>query len=193
MDKFQNKYRISSHRKPNWDYSNSGFYFITLVVQNRYCILGDIVNEEMFLSDFGVLVKSEWEQSFEIRPELFLDEYVIMPNHIHAIIILKKSDDSVAVETHGRVSLPARASLTLYPQRKPKSISSFIAGFKSRVNTVINNYIDENELDIPKYNRSNRFFQPNYYDHIINNAQSLENIRNYIVNNPLNWKNDDLF
>lgn len=183
MDKFQNKYRIASHRKPNWDYSNSGFYFITLVLQNRNCLLGDIVNDEMILSDFGVIVKAEWEQSFEIRSELFLDEYVIMPNHIHAVVALKKTDDIDVEETHGRVSL----------QRKPKSISSFIAGYKSRVNTIINNYIDDNELSIPKYNRSNRFFQPNYYDHIIKNAQSLENIRNYIVNNPVNWKNDELF
>ena len=198
MDKFQNKYRIASHRLPNWDYSNSALYFITLVAQNRDCILGEIVNDEMILSSFGVIVKKEWEQSFEIRSELFLDEYIIMPNHIHAIVALEKMGD-IAVETHGRASLHDRASD--YPEthgrvslhRKPKSISSFVAGFKSRVSTIINNYIDDNELNIPKYNKTNRFFQPNYYDHIIRSAQSLENIRNYIVNNPLNWKNDELF
>ena len=175
---------------PNWDYSNSGLYFITLVIHNRNCILGEIVNGEMILSNFGVIVKTEWERSFEIRTELFLDEYVIMPNHIHAIVGLKKMDDTT-VETHGRASLQPPSPNV--PYRKPKSISSFIAGFKSRVNTLINNYIDDNELNIPKYTRTNRFFQPNYYDHIIRNEKSLRNIRNYIVNNPLNWKNDELF
>ncbi|MDO5665831.1 MAG: transposase [Bacteroidia bacterium] len=191
MDKFQNKYRISSHRKPNWDYSFDGIYFITLAIQDRKCILGEIIDDRMVLSDYGLIVKTEWEKSFHIRNELFLDEYVIMPNHIHGIIFLEKPNNIGGnVETHGRVSLRGRVSL---PHRRPKSISSFVAGFKSRVNTVVNNYIDDNLLDIPKYNKYNRFFQPNYYDHIIQNAQSLKNIRNYIVNNPLNWKKDELF
>ena len=127
MDKFQNKYRISSHRRPNWDYSNNGFYFITLVIQNRDCILGEIVDDKINLSDFGVIVKTEWERSFEIRGELFLDEYVIMPNHIHAIVVLEKTDDDV--ETHGRthVETHGRASLQpTIPHRRPKSISSFV-------------------------------------------------------------------
>ena len=92
MDKFQNIYRIPSNRRPNWDYSGNGAYFITLVTQNRICNLGEIVNNEMVLSDFGRIVKTEWEKSFDLRNELFVHEYILMPNHIHAIIILDKKD-----------------------------------------------------------------------------------------------------
>jgi len=88
MERFQNKYRIQSHRKPQWDYSGNGIYFITLVTQNRECHLGQIVADThgrayLQQSDFGKIVNEEWLKSFEIRDELFLDEYIIMPNHLH--------------------------------------------------------------------------------------------------------------
>ena len=72
----------------------------------------------------------------------------------------------------------------------PKSISSFMAGFKSAVNTKIDDYIDDYQLNIPKYNQNNHFFQSNYYDHIIRNNTEYERIKNYIINNPINWEND---
>jgi putative transposase len=247
-DKFRNKYRIQSNRMPNWDYSDYGKYFITIVTKNRECNLGKIIcknGKVLFkFSPFGNIVRTEWLKSFEIRNELFLDEYIIMPNHMHAIIILntygssiindngiKKLNDTIigndALETHGRASLQSncngraslqsncndrsflqsncngRASLrendnvtqNQNPQsliRQPKSISSFIAGFKSSVNTEIDNYIDDNQLDMPKYNRQNHFFQSNYYDHIIRNEKECYQIKNYIINNPSNWKSDSL-
>ncbi len=89
MDKYKNKYRIESNRMPRWDYSRNGYYFITFITQNFECLLGKIQNEKMIFSDFGRITNYEWLKSFEIRQELFLDEYQIMPNHIHAIIILK--------------------------------------------------------------------------------------------------------
>ncbi|HCT69761.1 MAG TPA: hypothetical protein DF409_00460 [Bacteroidales bacterium] len=67
-----------------------------------------------------------------------------------------------------------------------------MAGFKSAVNSKIDDYIDQQNLNIPKYNRNNHFFQPNYYDHIIRNDQSYQTISEYIINNPANWKNDKL-
>jgi REP element-mobilizing transposase RayT len=113
---------------PGWDYSGNGMYFITLVTQNRDCNLGEIVKNKIILSDFGIIVKNEWEISFEIRDELFCDDY-----------------------------------------------------------------IDKHNLDIPKYNRNNHFFQSNYHDHIIRNDVSFQRIKNYIINNPLKWNNDNLF
>lgn len=91
MGKFRNKYRIQSHRMPQWDYSGNGFYFITMVTQNRECNLGCIHKGKMEFSDFGKIVEDEWLKSFEIRNELFLDEYIVMPNHLHAIVILDKT------------------------------------------------------------------------------------------------------
>ncbi len=197
MDKFKNTYRIQSHRMPRWDYSANGMYFITMVTQNRECHLGKITHGKMDLSDWGVIVNDEWLKSFEIRQELYLDEYIIMPNHLHAIVVLNQPDTgraAVIVETHGRASLQSPPPPPPSPDfiRKPKSISSFIAGFKSAVNTKIDDYIDEYQLGIPKYNRDNHFFQPNYHDHIIRNDGEYRRIKQYIINNPSNWQDDAL-
>ncbi len=202
---------------PGWDYSGNGYYFITIVTQNRECNLGKIVKTHgrtsMVLSDFGKIIETEWYKSFKIRNELFLDEFIIMPNHIHAIIVLEKSIDEMVdnfdgldgshgsdgsdgshVETHGPASLQSTENQSTENQskfiRKPKSISSFIAGYKSAINSKIDDYIDENNLDIPKYNRNNHFFQPNYNDHIIRDDTEYRKIKNYIINNPSKWKDD---
>ena len=217
MDKFKNKYRIQSHRKPNWDYSSNALYFLTIVTQKRECNLCEIVNNEIILFDFGKIVEDEWFKSFEIRNELILHQFILMPNHMHAIVeiynenhghILAASDTiindtTMTVETHGRASLTNEPNepieneiLQIIPNspiRLPKSISSFIAGFKSAVNTKIDNYIDEHQLDIPKYNKNNHFFQPNYHDHIIRNHFEYQTISNYINNNPMNWNNDKFY
>lgn len=221
-DKYQNKYRIQSHRRPHWDYSGNGFYFITLVTQNRECNLGEIINTQMILSDFGKVVNDEWIKSFEIRNELFCDEYIIMPNHLHAIVVIDNptnnppstdnsdvvdgsndydgTNETHIIETHGRASLQSKhhanqqfkQSESANPSffRQPQSISSFIGGFKSAINSKIDDYIDEHQLEIPKYNRTNHFFQPNYHDHIIRNDAEHQRIRQYIINNPKNWKDD---
>ena len=245
MDKFRNKYRIQSHRMPHWNYAGNGVYFITFVTQHRECILGKIVDGKMILSDFGKIVDEEWHKSFQIRKELFLDEYVIMPNHLHAIVILDKTNDEILddcriadnraiigthgqthgqthVETHGRASLQQqqRANENAHnpstnetpsikrnmPIRKPKSLSSFVAGFKSAVNSKIDDWIDLHvethgraslhgrayQRANQKYNKQNPFFQPNYHDHIVRNAKEYERIKNYIINNPINWGRDTL-
>ena len=241
VKKFAGKYRIGSHRLSRWNYANEAAYYITIVTQNRHCVLGQIENKKMVLSDFGKIVKTEWLKSFDIRQELFLDEYVIMPNHLHAIVILRNMDDErlqnfgstkhitpdnrdVKKEMNGAghdatnrlghdvtngmghdddgLDTDGRPYLNHHHQqqhhhhrqqppyliRQPKSISSFMAGFKSAVNSKIDDFIDQNNLNIPKYNRDNHFFQPNYYDRIIRNPYELMRIRNYIIDNPKNWK-----
>ncbi len=213
IDKFKGKYRTESNRLKGWDYVGKGIYFITIVTQNRECNLGYIENNKMFLPDFGKIVKHEWLKSFEIHNELILDKYIIMPNHLHCIVIIDKNDmdnetnddgsdgshdlHDLHVETHSSASLqqrhqqpPEQSPNSFF--RKPKSISSFIAGFKSAVNTKIDDYIDKKNLETPKYNRKNHFFLSNYYDHIIRNKDEYYKIKNYIINNPANWGNDEL-
>ena len=205
-----------------------------MVTQHRECNLDEIVNGRMILSDFGKIVENEWFKSFEIRSELILDEFIIMPNHIHAIVEIKTDEKSVdlegksvktvgnPVDTHGRAYQPeskpnkpeskpnkpeskpnkpeSKPNIPEEPKkiklnqdlpiRLPKSISSFIAGFKSAVNSKIDDYIDENQLKIPKYNRNNHFFQPNYHDHVIRNHFAYCRIKKYIQKNPENWKSE---
>jgi REP element-mobilizing transposase RayT len=209
---------------PGWDYSGNGFYFITMIIQNRGCILGKIENNEMTLSDFGKIAEQEWYKSFEIRKELILDVFQMMPNHLHAIVVIKKNRDSnntnnnhgtndshglhdFHVETHGRASLREnphnnagenQSNQTEHSDqprfyRKPKSLSSFVAGYKSAVTTKIDDFIDLHNLPIEKYNRNNRLWQANYNDHIIRNDDEYWRIKNYIKNNPKNWKDDDFY
>ncbi|NQU53849.1 MAG: hypothetical protein HQ522_15070, partial [Bacteroidetes bacterium] len=106
-EKFQKKYRIPSARLQDWDYGSDGIYFVTICTQKRECYFGDVVNGKMELSEIGEIVKTEWDKSFQIRAELFCDISVIMPNHIHAILIINNNDfdDAHGVETHGRASL----------------------------------------------------------------------------------------
>jgi len=201
--RYKDKYRIESARLKGRDYSSNGAYFITICVHDKKCIFGKVVNGEMILSDFGKIVDAEWLKSFEIRSELFCYEYQIMPNHIHAIVVIQNDDmfgknDTVethgrasgnnagSVKTHGHASLHGdgqthgRASL----HRTPKSISSFVGGFKSSVTKTINEL--RNTPKVPVW-------QPRFHDHIIRNDDELANIQLYIMHNPLNWESDDYF
>ena len=192
--KYKNKYRIKSNRLQGWDYSNSGYYFITIVTANRRYVFGEIIDNEMRLSDFGKIAQNELLKSFAIRNELALDNFIIMPNHLHAIVVLEKTkntnNSALTVETHGRASLQYASKPDFI--RKPKSISSFIAGYKSATLNKIDDFIDENNLKINKYNRPNPLWQSNYYDHIIRNEKSYNNIFNYIKTNPNEWGKDSL-
>lgn len=208
MNKFKNKYRIASHRRPHWDYSADALYFLTLVTQHRVCNLGYIDQEQMFLSDFGKIISAEWLESFKIRKELILHEYVIMPNHLHAIVEIDNRTSKKRIWTPnngilmpnngiGPSNNPSDFDLDEIrqikrnpPVRLPQSISSFMAGYKSVINTKIDDFIDEHRLRIPKYNRNNHFFQPNYHDHIIRNDIEYHWIARYIRNNVRNWNRD---
>lgn len=191
--KFQNKYRIPSNRMPKWNYGGDGYYFITIVTKNRICCLGTIENGTMTLSDYGYIVETELHRSYNVRTELILDEWIIMPNHIHAIVIIKNhctnttnSNDTSKRKKNPTLQDPLSNIIT--PTRLPKSLSSFISGFKSSVNSKIDDYIDKHNLATPKFNRKNHFFQPNYHDRIIRNETEYQRISRYIKNNPLNWK-----
>ncbi|MGC8765127.1 MAG: transposase [Brevinematia bacterium] len=198
MSLYKEKYRIESSRLKDWDYSSPGIYFITICTKDRLCLFGNIEKGEMIFSECGLIVKEEWEKSFDIRKELVCDAYVIMPNHIHAIIYIleKQKDCNVEVETHGQnnntipndnVETHSRASLrysnTGVSYRPPKSISSFVAGFKSITTKRINILTNTKES----------IWQSRFYDHIIRNKKELNAIRKYIMHNPIKWQEDQYF
>lgn len=225
MKRYKGKYRNESRRLRGWDYSSNGQYFITINTYNRACLFGDIVDGEMTLNDFGEIATDEWFKSFEIRQELFLGEFILMPNHLHAIVGLESGsvgngfDATVGTEqmngtidnvgTHGRaslkvnraslqvnrVSLQVPTSLQFQPQpfqRKPKSISSFVAGYKSAVLNKIDDLIDERQIPMQKFNRKNPLWQVNYYDHVIRDGRSYEHIVEYIRKNPEEWNDGEI-
>ncbi|MCA1994636.1 MAG: hypothetical protein LDL41_21715, partial [Coleofasciculus sp. S288] len=89
MTLYKNKYRIESARCQNWDYTSNGYYFVTICTQNREYFFGDVMADKMQLSPIGKIVAEEWQKTAQIRSYIELDEWVIMPNHLHGIIIIK--------------------------------------------------------------------------------------------------------
>jgi REP element-mobilizing transposase RayT len=171
------KHDIHTHRRKSirlkeYDYSLPGEYFITICTHGKQCIFGEVVDEKMHLNEVGKIAKEEWLKTPDIRPAIELDVFEIMPNHLHGIIVIKDESSIPKVGTHNCASL----------QRKPRSLGSIIAGFKSAVTTRINN--TRNTPYVPVW-------QGKFHDHIIRNEKELNNIREYIMNNPLNWWFDE--
>lgn len=152
-----------SIRLHNFDYSSNNLYFVTICVQDRKSILGKVVGDYAFLSPYGRIADMQWLKMTLIFEEVELDEYVIMPNHIHGIIGI-------------------RATVKVAP-----TLGQIIGAYKSR---VIHECL---ELAKIKDKFMGKFWQRNYYEHIIRDENDLNRIRKYIHNNPSNWTKDKLF
>jgi len=171
--------QINRHslRLKDYDYSSAGAYFVTLCTQNRVCLFGQVIDDEIVLNKNGKIVRDEWLRTSEIRHEIVLDEYVVMPNHFHAIILINdcRGDQLVARTDNLQV---ARTN-TNGP--KSGSIGAFIAGFKS----VITKHVNEirQTPGVPVWQR-------NYYEHVIRDEDELKEVRQYILTNPMKWALD---
>jgi len=192
MERFGGKYRIPSARLPEWDYSTPGYYFITIVTQDRYPYFGKIVSGEMVRSEIGEIVADEWQKTLVIRPNVLLDEWVIMPNHLHGIIIITSGpvetprwgvSNTDPVETPRRGVSTSRRGVSPGPSKwKPDTLGSIVNQFKSVCTKRIR-----------AAGRPQFAWQPRFYDHIIRDEESLGRIRLYIMNNPQNWEDDHEF
>jgi putative transposase len=173
-----------SIRLKGYDYTQPGAYFVTFCTYRRDEIFGEVINGETKLSGLGEIVRGEWLRSGEVRKEirLFDDEFVVMPNHVHGIVWIVdtvgadgvRPDDGMGAYHAPR---PVRPDASL--RRAPRSLGSFIAGFKASVTSRAGRELNMTGI-----------WQRNYYDHIIRNDRELNNIRWYILNNPLNWQLD---
>ena len=161
-----------SLRLRGYDYAQAGAYFVTICTQGRECLFGEVVDGEMRLNEWGRIVGDEWMKTAEIRDEIELDAWVVMPNHCHGIVVL--NDD-------GRGTARRTPTVEQFGQPVPGSIPTIIRAFKSAVTKRIN------EL---RGTPGNSLWQRNYYEHIIRNDDDLARIREYIVNNPLQWALD---
>jgi len=170
MKLFRSKYRVKSTRLPYWDYSSDGWYFITICAKRRECIFGEIKNGIMGLNGLGVVAYKCWEEIPKHFPNALLNDFVIMPNHVHGIIVIE--NPSNPVETQNFASLPN----TFGPQSK--KLASIIRGYK---------------IGVKKYATINKIpfaWQPSYYDRIINSDEGLNQIHEYIRFNPEKWEID---
>jgi putative transposase len=170
MEKFKNKYRISSSRAQWWDYKRSAAYFITVCTRYRDHFFGQIINDEMHLSEIGKIVESEWLNTPQTRPDmnLILGPFVIMPDHFHAIIEI---GDNAFNRKHCRDAMHRVSTITsannacFAPQSK--NLSSIMRGFKSTV-TVQSRILN------PSF-----AWQPRYHDRIIRDQKSYDDLAIY--------------
>ena len=181
MDKFKNKYRISSARLQNWDYGSPGLYFITICTKDRKHYFGEIKNDEMILNQLGLIVNSEWEKTPIIRPDmnLELEEFITMPNHFHGIIMIGENEFNKRGDGRDAMHRVSTTANKFGPQSK--NLGSIMRGFKSAVTTLAK------KLNIEFG------WQERFHDHIIRNHDELVRISDYIKTNPQNWKDDKFF
>lgn len=171
------KHQRRSIRLPGYDYSQEGGYFVTVCTSNRECLFGEVTDGRMRLNGVGLLVQSVWDELPKHYPAIELDQFVIMPNHVHGIIILVGAGFKPALPT-------ARAGLKPAPtgeNSKKHSLAEIVRAFKTFSARRINE--QQQTPGIPVWQR-------NYFEHVIRNEQSLNQIRRYIMDNPLNWQLD---
>ncbi len=182
MKHTEDRHNRHSIRLKDYDYSLDGAYFITICLQNFRCLLGDVVDGAMLLNPAGEMVNTEWV-NLELRLDnLILDEFVVMPNHIHGIIMIDGRGESCIRPDDSTGDHKDRPYGTA-----TNSIGRMIQAYKS---ITTNKYV----LGVKKNNWRpfpGRLWQRNYYDQIIRNEEDLNDIREYIVNNPLNWEKDE--
>lgn len=177
MEKFQNKYRIPSARWQNWDYRWAGAYFITICTQNREHYFGEIVNGQMQLSHTGVIADILWHEIPHHAKHVELGAFVVMPNHVHGVLILT---ETVLVELHA-TSLPST-------EQKNEQMA-MISPKSNSISTIVRSY----KAAVTKHARRLGFefqWQTRFHDHVIRDDESFQKISNYIINNPANWRED---
>ncbi len=165
---------VRQHRRSirlrDYDYARAGAYFITVCAHNRECLFGEIIDGEIRLNAFGELAQFCWDDLPKHYPNVELDAFVIMPNHVHGIIVLT---DSV-----GAGLRPAPTTMKF----KRHGLTEIVRALKS---------FSARRINESKSSQGTQVWQRNYYEHIIRNERDLNTIREYIVNNPLKWELDE--
>jgi len=168
----QKKHHRRSIRRRDWDYRAAATYFVTLVNDKRVCLFGDVENNQIRLNKYGQVIETEWLRTAEIRPNIELDEIVIMPNHFHAILIIHDDD---------HIQMGVRVTATDLTGPPSGSLGAIMAQFKS---------IYTKRINVSRKTSCIRVWQRNYYERIIRNERELDATRQYILNNPVNWSDD---
>ena len=172
MALYKRKYRVESIRLKNHDYGADGYYFITICTRNREFFFGDVIAGEMKLSMIGEIAQKFWQEIPSHSVYAYLDEYVIMPNHVHGIICISHPPTK-----QDAVNQPALANK--FAPLQSSSLQAIIHSYKAAVTRWCN-----------KNNQSHFSWQPRFYEHFIRDKGALEKIRTYIVNNPRKWEYD---
>ena len=169
-----------STRLKGYDYSREGLYFITVCIQNRECLLGEISNGEMILNEYGETVQKVWNELPRHYMNIQLGEFIVMPNHIHGIIIINNDDNN---DGGGNVGAGFKLAPTATATKKhglPEIVRALKTFSAKQINKIRNT-------------AGEKVWQRNYYEHIIRNANAHHKIAAYILDNPAKWLNDKFY
>ena len=191
MTRYYRGYRTTSVRLDGWDYRQPAWYFLTICTKNRVCFFGNVRRGIVGLSRIGCVAHRFWAGIPDHFDHVRLDAFVVMPNHVHGLIGLM-SPPNAAVETLDPTSLQDDVNQNDDPDRdaainkrmstispKPGSVSTIVRSYKSAVTRRARRHGDADFA-----------WQPRFYDHIVRNWRSLQHIRQYIIDNPINWTRD---
>ena len=168
--------RRTSNRLKGWDYASVSAYFVTLVVKDRACIFGDVIDGEMWPSPIGSVIDESWLWLGEQYDHLKLDAYIVMPNHLHGIVMIDEDDEALNIGIENAVAIQSKPI-----PKKRKPLGRLIGAFKTVSTKRINELNSTPGASI---------WQRGFYDRIIRNEQELESVREYILGNPAKWDED---
>ena len=161
-----------SIRLKGYDYTQPGAYFVTICTHQQACLFGEVSGESIALNPLGQVVEDEWLRTTTVRPNVVLDKFVIMPNHVHGIIMIAK---------HGRGTMHRAPTTERFGKPVSGSLPTIVRAFKRAATKRINHLRGTPGLPV---------WQRNYYEHIIRDDAGLNRIREYIVYNPQRWHLD---
>jgi REP element-mobilizing transposase RayT len=180
-----NKHHRRSIRLKNYDYSTVGAYFVTICVKNRDPLFGNVFDNKIILNDAGQMIVTEWEVLPTRFPTIELDEFVVMPNHFHAILVINPAGAGLvpALAVPALNQTTKRATTRVAP-----TLGDMLGAFKSiTTHRYIQGVKQHGWLPFDR-----RLWQRNYWEHIIRDETSLHKIRQYIQHNPARWLGDQL-
>jgi putative transposase len=202
-----NIHQRKSIRLKGYDYSQAGLYFVTICCYDRICRFGHIENGEMILNEYGRIAYNEWTKTPEIRNNVELGEFVVMPNHIHGIIRLlgrgelHSPDNKTGVFNTPQPSDNSYGNRGVFNTNKPSDNSygnrgesiSPLRGPSQTIGAIIRGYKSSVTKQLGLLDFDEKLWQRNYYEHIIRNEQSYHRILEYILNNPAKWTEDKFY
>ena len=176
-----------SIRLQGYDYAQKGMYFITLCVQERECIFGTIFENRMFLNEIGQIVADEWVNTMNIRDNVIIHDFIVMPNHLHGIVeITYNKNDKCLIGEFVSPTKSIGAIVRGFKIATTKRIKNFITPVGANGNSPNGNYPLQEWI----INHLPHIWQRNYYEHIIRDYNDHERIANYINTNPSRWEED---
>jgi len=165
MTMFQNQYRVESTRRADWDYSR-GWYFVTVCTKHKKCSLGHAVDGQIVLSEAGLIAEIEMKSVASHYSNVIIDRYVVMPNHVHAILVIEGD----------HVYSPVETRLAPSPVGAHGRLPNIVGGYKAGVSRICH-----------AKGLSGFAWQARFHDHILRSNASVNAVRDYIDQNPQNW------